>query len=93
MVKLTPQKQKKIKHMTDPIQSQEGIMLRLLGFPRATPESGPGGCSHSPESIVVVQSGGAGGPCTAGRWAPGGCVAAGLDALPAVHVCLPASFV
>lgn len=53
-------------------------MLRLLGFPKAKPESGHG-CPYCLASRLSVQSGGAGCPRRAARLAPGGCVAAGLD--------------
>lgn len=63
-------------------------MLRLLGFPKAKPESGPGWpCCFA--SRLSVRSGEAGGLRRAARQAPGGCAAAGLDGSYPVHVCLP----
>lgn len=64
------------------------IMLRLLGFPKAKPESCPG-CLYCLASRLFVQSGGSEGPRRAARSAPGGCVAAGSDGSQPVYVCLP----
>lgn len=63
-------------------------MLRLLGFPKAKPESGPG-CSYCLASRLFVQSQRAGGPRRARRRGPGGYAALGLvESLP-IYVCLP----
>lgn len=62
-------------------------LLRLLGFPKAKPESGPG-CSYC-RAGLAVRSWRAGGPHTTARLVPGGSVAAGSGG--SQHVCLPPS--
>ncbi len=63
-------------------------MLRLLSFPKAKPESGPG-CSYCLASRLTVQLQGAGGPRRAAWQAPGGCVAAAAGSEGSPLVCLP----
>lgn len=74
--------------MIDPQIHYLRKMLRLLGFPKAKPESGPG-CSYCLAGRLSVQSQGAGGPCTKASWAPGGSAAAGSDGSPRVYIQLP----
>lgn len=63
-------------------------MLRLLSFPKAKPESGPG-CLCCLASRLSVRSQGAGGPRRAAWRAPGGCAAVGSDGSRPVYVRLP----
>lgn len=68
---------KEIQGRIDPTCYQRK-MLRLLGFPKAKPESGLG-CPYFPASRLSVQSEGAGGPRRAGWRVPGECAAVGSD--------------
>lgn len=71
-------------------QKEKKMLLLLLGFPKAKPESGPG-CLYCLVSTLNVPSGGAGGPHRTQRRAPGGCVEGGLEGSHPTVVCLPTS--